>query len=143
MKLTKTSIAVIAVTGLLALTSAVRAQTNASTNAAPPPKGGRGPSVEAQLDRIDKAVTLTDAQKPKVKAVLEDQSKQMQGLRDLAPEDRRAKAQALREEMNKKIKEILTPEQYAKYEAMPPMGRGGKKGGGGGNAGGGGGEPKQ
>jgi Spy/CpxP family protein refolding chaperone len=131
MKVTKTSIAVIAVTGLLALTSAVRAQTNTSTNAAPPaPKMHKaGPPVEVQLERLTRELTLTDAEKPLVKAVLEDQNKQMEGLSGLSPEDRRTKMQAIREEVSTKMKGILTPEQYTKYQALPPMGPRSKKGG--------------
>jgi len=37
--------------------------------------------------------------------------------------------QASREEMGKKMKEILTAEQYEKYQKMPPPGRGPGAGG--------------
>ena len=48
----------------------------------------------------------------------------MCGLCDATPEERREKLQASREEMGKKMKEILTTEQYEKYQKMPPPGRG-------------------
>ena len=43
-------------------------------------------------------------------------------------EERREKARALMEDQNKKMKEILTADQYAKYEKMPRPGRGGPGG---------------
>jgi periplasmic protein CpxP/Spy len=134
MKLTKTTLALAAVAGLLALSPAVSAQpTNQSTNAAPPAggRGGRGGmSVENQMTRLSEQLKLTDEQKPKVKGVLEEQFKQMQGVRDLPPEERRAKMPALREEMTRKMKEILTPEQFGKYEASQQQ-RGQRRGPGG------------
>lgn len=117
MKVTKIT-AVLAVAGALALSGSANAQTaNTETNRARPSmgvRGGRMMSVDAQLKRIDEAVTLTDEQKPKVKAALEEQAKALQEARNAAPEDRRAKFQAARTDFNKKLKEILTPEQYAK-----------------------------
>lgn len=93
-------------------------------------KGKKGGfSVEDRLDRIDKAVTLTDDQKPKVKAVLEDTDKKSQEIRrdsSLSREDRMAKMQPIMDAQDKKLKEILTADQYKKYEEMPRPGRGGK-----------------
>ncbi len=100
--------------GVLAFTGNVSAQD------AKEKKGRNMPSVQERLDRMSTELNLTDAQKPKVKAVLEDQNKKMQELRgdSVTPEQRREKFQAMREEMNTKMKEILTPEQYTKYESM-------------------------
>jgi Spy/CpxP family protein refolding chaperone len=75
-------------------------------------------------------VKLTDEQKPKVKAALEDVQKQMMEARNAAPEERRDKMQTIMADQDKKMKEILTPDQYEKYKAMPRPGRGGKKDGG-------------
>jgi Spy/CpxP family protein refolding chaperone len=95
-------------------------------------KGGkRGfPSVQERLERMTEHLKLTDAQKPKVKAVLEEQDKQMQGMRDVPQEERRTKGREIREATAKKMKEILTPEQFEKYEQMPRPGRPGGAGGG-------------
>jgi len=83
-------------------------------------RGGKGgPTVEQQLERMTKQLELTDAQKPKVKAVLEETRKKRQEIIDdtsLAPRDRRTKAMALVEEQDKKLKGILTPDQYAKLQ---------------------------
>jgi len=89
-------------------------------------KGGkRGFNPEQRLERMSTQLDLTEAQKPKVKAVLEDTAKKM---KDVAPEDRREKMRTLREEENKKFKEILTPDQFKKYQELVERGKkGGKK----------------
>lgn len=85
-----------------------------------PKKGGKGgPTVEQQLERMTKQLDLTDAQKPKVKAVLEETRKKRQELMDdtsASGRDRRTKMTALTEEQDKKLKAILTPDQYSKME---------------------------
>lgn len=131
MKINKTILAVIAAAGVLTVCPAVHAQETA-TNTPPaqttPRRGGRGPTLES----IDKAVTLTDEQKPKVKSALEDLQKAVQDAMGAEQDDRRTKMTAAREAFNKKMKEILTPEQYTKFEAMPRGGRN-RGGAGGGN----------
>jgi Spy/CpxP family protein refolding chaperone len=90
-------------------------------------KGGKGGySVEQRLERMSTQLDLTDAQKPKVKAVLEDSAKKM---KDVPQDERREKGKAIREDEAKKMKEILTPDQFKKYEeAAQRMGKkGGKK----------------
>ena len=126
MKLNKLSMIVaLAVGSLLACTTLATAQ---DTNT-PPAKGKRGMmSVDQQLDMMKQRLSLTDEQVPKVKAALEDRNKQMAEIRQLPQEDRRDKMMALMDEQKKKMKEILTPDQYTKYESMVQR----KKGGGGG-----------
>ncbi len=111
-------VAVFALAGLLAGANLSSAQE------ANQPKQGkqgekRGPAIQERVDRMAEELKLTDEQKTKVKAVFEEQSKKQQELRSestLTPEQRREKAQSMREEANKKMKGILTPEQYTKYE---------------------------
>jgi Spy/CpxP family protein refolding chaperone len=134
MKTQKISLlAALAAGALIASAPALYAQTNTvpTTPGAGEGREGRGGArtVDAQLARLTEQLTLTEEQKPKVKAVLEDQATKRAGLRDLAPEERRTKNQELREEMAKKMKEILTEEQYKKYEALPRGGRGQGAGG--------------
>ena len=126
MKLTKISlVAALVLGGLMACGNLAVAQ-DAGTNGTKKGKGGG--TVEQRMDRLDKELTLTDAQKPKVKALLEETDKKMKGLRDVAQDERQAKAKEIREEQNKKMKEILTADQYKKYEeAMQRHGKGGKK----------------
>lgn len=117
-------IAAMALGALLACGTTVMAQDNKDD------KGGkRGMmSAEERLKRMDEALKLTDAQKPKVKAALEESQTKMQEARSAPQDERRDKMMAIRTEEAKKMKEILTPEQYTKYEEMRPA-RGGKKGG--------------
>lgn len=84
--------------------------------------------MDDRLARLSEQLALTDEQKPKVKALLEEQIQQRGQWRDLPQEERRAKFQAAQEEFNKKMKGILTEEQYKKFEALPrfaPRGQGG------------------
>jgi periplasmic protein CpxP/Spy len=137
MKTSLSRLAFLAAASLVVFHTTARAD---DTNAAPAPKADApkieapapppgGPprfqmmSPEQRLARMSEQLTLTEEQKPKVKALLEEQDKQRAAVRELAPEERRGKMQAAREEMNKKMKEILTEEQFKNWEALRP-GRG-------------------
>lgn len=114
-------IATMALGAVLVCGTAVMAQDNKES------KGGRrGMSTEERLQAMTDTLKLTDEQKPKVKAALEDTQSKMQEARSAPQDERREKFQTIRTEEAKKMKEILTPEQYTKYEDMRPM-RGGKK----------------
>jgi periplasmic protein CpxP/Spy len=95
-------------------------------------KGGKGrPTVEQQMERMTEQLTLTDAQKPKVKAVLEESQKKRQEMFNdsSVPQDqRREKMQALMKDQDAKLKGILTTEQYDKWQKAREEMRG-KKGG--------------
>jgi Spy/CpxP family protein refolding chaperone len=115
-------IAIMVLGGLVAFSTLANAQDD--TNA----KKKRGFSPEQQLERMTTTLTLTDEQKPKVKAVLDEQQKKMAALRDETDQEtRRTKGQELRKETTEKMKKILTPEQFTKYEAMSTRGGGKKK----------------
>ena len=90
---------------------------------------GRGPSLE----QLSKALDLTDDQKPKVKVALDAQKQEMTDLRadtSLSQEDRRAKMKTIREEFTAKLKDILTPEQFEKWQKISQhMRRNGPPGG--------------
>jgi Spy/CpxP family protein refolding chaperone len=94
-----------------------------------PKREGRGGGAEAMKERLDKLAAdlkLTEDQKKKVGEALKAQTEKMRELRGQGgtPEDNREKFRALREETDKKLKEILTAEQYAKWEKERPQGRG-------------------
>jgi Spy/CpxP family protein refolding chaperone len=122
-------IAAIVVGGLLAGTSLTSAQ---STNENRPQGRRGGMSVDQQLDRMTQALSLTDEQKPKVKAVLEDTAKKRQDLANLDQQERREKGRALMEEQDKKLKDILTADQYEKWQKTRQEFRRNRPGGGGG-----------
>lgn len=135
MKIKNISMAIVAAAAMLAVCPAVHAQTDTNT----PANGGtRAPRGRGGLtiDSIDKAVTLTADEKPKVQAALEKLTAAMTAARSADQDDRRTKMQSAREDFDKEMKSILTPDQYTKFQAMP---RGGRRNGGGGGAGGNGG----
>ena len=83
--------------------------------------GQRRGGVEQRMERLNEQLKLTDDQKPKVKTVLEESQKERQQLRSEssgAPQERQKKMAAILEKENKKLKEILTADQYTKYEKM-------------------------
>ena len=131
MKASKISLMGALIAGVLvAYTPAVYAQD--AKEGKPPPKGEgrpggpggqRGEAAKERLNKLAEELKLTDVQKPKVEAALKENQEKMRGLRDATPEERREKRKANVEALNKKMKDILTPEQFAKWEKMP-LGRG-------------------
>lgn len=125
-------VAVVTLGGFLACSTLVTAQDAKEGK----DKGGkRGASVEQQLERMSTDLKLTDAQKPKIKAVLEEGMKKRQELRDVPEDQRREKMRGFMEEQNKKFKDILTAEQLEKWQKQRdewrkqgPGGKGGKGG---------------
>jgi septal ring factor EnvC (AmiA/AmiB activator) len=96
-------------------------------------------SPDQQVAAIDKAVTLTDDQKPKVLAIVQDSQKKMADLRNSGEDFQtlRPKMMEIRQDQNDKIKALLTDDQKTKYDAyIASMRRGGPGGMGGPPAGG-------
>ena len=122
-------IAAMALGGLVACSTLVTAQ---DASNAPEKKDGKGRmSPEQQLERYTEKLSLTDEQKPKVKAVLEDSAKKRREIAKESGQDRqqmREKMQPVMEAQNKKMKEILTADQFTKYQEMIDRAKkGGKK----------------
>jgi len=118
MKMHKLSLMAALVTGaLIALTPALRAQDNKPNRPEGGPRAGqRGEMAKERLAKLAEELNLTAEQKTKIEAALKAQAETIRGLRDATPEVRREKMQAVRKEMEAKMKEILTAEQYAKWE---------------------------
>lgn len=82
---------------------------------------GAAMSPEAQLDHMSQMLNLSDDQKSKIKPIVEDQSKQMEQLKQdssLSQEDRRAKFQQIHENTMSQIRPILNADQQKKLDAM-------------------------
>lgn len=140
MKMTKTIALVALVAGSLLAGTALQAQ-DAPKEKPPGAQGGLGgPGMRGRpnADQIAKDLSLTDAQKTKLKAALEEQQAKMKALRadtSLTQEEKKVKAKELREANQAKMKEILTPEQLEKWQKMQrSRGPGGKPAAGGNNA---------
>ena len=133
-------VAALAVSALIACSSALRAQDNAKTPpAGGPPAGEHGPGMKGGRPDIAKALDLTDEQKPKVEAIMKGASEKRKALREdtaMTPDDKKAKGKALQEETSAQMKAVLTPEQFAKWEKMAQGMRGNRPPGGAPGAGG-------
>lgn len=79
--------------------------------------GNRGARGGDRLERMGKELNLTQAQKNKIKPILEQSRQRSEKLRSdqsLSREKRREQMQKEHQETNKKIDAILTPEQRKK-----------------------------
>jgi len=106
-------------------------------NAGQGPDGAPGPGqraemMRARMEKLIQELGLSDEQKGKVREAMKEQAQAVQELRDLDPEARREKMKELRGSMEAKMKEILTAEQYAKWEKLREQLRPGGQGGPGG-----------
>jgi periplasmic protein CpxP/Spy len=93
-------------------------------------KKGRA-TVEQRVERMTTELKLNDSQKTKVTSLLEADQKKMQELRadtSLSQEQRREKFRALRDESDKKMKEILTSDQWEKLQKSREQMKGERKG---------------
>ena len=73
------------------------------------------------LEHLSQELNLTDDQKSKVKPILEEQSKQMQDLRQstsTSEPDRRAKMKQIHENTLSQLRPILTSDQQKKLDEM-------------------------
>jgi len=107
-----------------------------------PPRGdvaGGGRSPGEMRERLVTGLGLSAEQQKRLDPILADTRQQMMALRGLPEGERQARAATIREATRAKIREILPPEQRAKYEEL--AGREGRSAGaapafgGGGNAG--------
>lgn len=128
MKMHKVSLlAALAAGALLAFTPAVRAEDKPAQTERP--GGPRGGQPGERIKKLAEELNLTADQKAKMEAAMKEQRDAMQGAKDLTPEERRTKMQENRKAMDAKIKEILTPEQYTKWEKLREQNRPGGPGG--------------
>jgi Spy/CpxP family protein refolding chaperone len=117
--------------GVMASAPMLRAQEEKAPPAEGGKKGGGGKgrgqmSPEQRVAAIETAVgTLTAEQKTKITAILEKSQKDMMALGQEATREQRMEVGAA---ANKEIRAVLTAEQQTKFDAMPPMGGGGRGG---------------
>ena len=126
MKLNKLGfLAALALGGLLTLGATARAQSTNNQDAGsgqPAGVAGRRQGGDpAQM--MKKQLDLSDDQVTKLRPVLAEQRTKMAALRtdttsNLSREDRIAKGKEIRNAADAKIKEILTPEQYTKWQKL-------------------------
>jgi periplasmic protein CpxP/Spy len=123
-------IAALAAGIMFAYSPVLRAQDSSAKTDAKTHQGrhGRGAAnMQERLNKMAENLKLTADQKTKVEALMKEQIQKRRGLRDLSKDQRREKAKALHEEMNKKMKEILTADQYKQWEKNLHARRGARK----------------
>jgi Spy/CpxP family protein refolding chaperone len=122
MKSTKNMlIAALAAGALLAGSSALLAEDNST----PPPAGEHGPGMKGH-GNIAKELNLTADQKPKFQEIMKNAMEQRKALHEdtsLSKEDRKAKMKTIQEATNKQLKDLLTADQYAKWQEMTKKAR--------------------
>jgi periplasmic protein CpxP/Spy len=119
MKLTKTLAFAALVAGSLLAGTALQAQDSTNTPPAGKHTGGPGMHGRPNIDQMAKELNLTDDQKTKVEAAMQDQQAKMKALHSdtsLSKEDRHAKVKEIHEGFTAKMKEILTPDQFEKWQ---------------------------
>ena len=87
--------------------------------------GGGGGRMAELRERIVNTYKLDDKQQQKLDAILQESRGQFAGLQGLPEQERQARIQKNREATRVKIREILTDEQRAKYDADTAAGGGG------------------
>ena len=127
----------LALGGLLTLNPAAFAQDTTNTPppaGGPPPGGPPGPGMRGRgpnFDMIAQRLNLTDDQKPKVKAIFDEQRQKMRDLRDnqdLSRDDRMAQMQSIRKDADDKLKAVLTTDQFKQWQEMESRMRGPRNG---------------
>jgi Spy/CpxP family protein refolding chaperone len=84
---------------------------------------GRGqmPSVDDQVKRMTKQLSLNDDQQQKLKPILEDQRQQMQQLRNdssLSQDEKFSKMRDMHEKASSQIKALLNEDQQKKFDEI-------------------------
>jgi len=86
-------------------------EVKAATPAATPDTGKPPKNHGKRMDKVAQELGLNEDQKTKMKAIIEEKHQ---------------KIKAAHEAANAKLKTVLTPEQYTKFESMHPYRRHGK-----------------
>lgn len=95
------------------------------------PARERGPSPKERLQQMAQELNLTAEQKDKVGDLLKQQMEQGRALREdtsLSREQKRERMEAIRKASRAQVRALLTPEQQAKFDALPQRGPGGPRG---------------
>lgn len=94
-----------------------------------PAHGRKGEHMVDRVKHLSQELSLTNAQQTKVKEIYIEQAKEMKAVTDdtsLSDQDRRTKRMELMRGVNGKIRDVLTPEQQAKFDKMQAAGPGGQ-----------------
>lgn len=121
MNLTKIAL-LLALGSLVAWAPAAFAQDKKADTSDAKPKAPAGAQAGQRQDRMKQMaqqLELTEEQQKQVKAILKEEADKIKPLRedgDLSTEDRRAKMKEIRDGTAEKLKKVLKPEQYEKWQ---------------------------
>ncbi|MBI4637201.1 MAG: efflux RND transporter periplasmic adaptor subunit [Candidatus Rokubacteria bacterium] len=92
--------------------------------------GGERQSLESIRERLVRSLGLTEEQQRKLDPILEESRQQFRALQGttLSEAERRARGQRIREAARVRIRELLTPEQRARYDELAGAGGGERPG---------------
>ena len=117
--------------GLLAWNPALRAGDTNTPPAQPAPgapaPGERPPRPGGGFARMMEQLDLTADQKPKVQGILDEwqqKSREVRQDNNLTMPEKQTKSKALLDNLETRMKAVLTAEQYEKWQKMPHPGRG-------------------
>ena len=121
MKETKLALAAaVLIGGLVAYnTSALAQETNNSAPGAA--EGGKGAHLRQHFQRITAELNLTDTQKEQLRPVLKNQVRELKSVRQdlsLTRAQKLEKFKEIRLELTAKVKTILTPGQFEKWQQI-------------------------
>jgi len=88
--------------------------------------GHRGDRAAHRLQMLDEKLHLTDTQKQQIQTIFsstEAQGKAIHHDESLSEDDRREKMMAIMKDSGTQSRALLTPEQQATFDTMPPPGR--------------------
>ncbi len=84
----------------------------------------------AMVDRLVSELGLDQAQATRVEAIMSAQQERMKALRDLPRSERRSEMQRLRQDMDAQLRDVLSDDQMAQFEALRKELSGARRGGG-------------
>lgn len=75
-------------------------------------------NVDQKIAKMDEQLNLTDIQKEELKQFFEEQKEKRKSLREQQKEERMSSMKEMKNESERRLQEILTPEQYTKLQEL-------------------------
>ncbi len=87
----------------------------------PPPNGPMKMNPDKRVEMMQRHLNLSDEQAAQLRTIFEEGQAKMEAVRantSIAPPERRAQMEAMRQGMQEKIRGMLSPEQATKFDEM-------------------------